>query len=77
MDGTGSGDEISPTKEDRPDPAGREAHPVTREFKKWYTLMAGERKLFEREAEVYAPYTDHEISRVIQGIEAILRGSRT
>ena len=50
---------------------------MTREFKKWYTLMAGERKLFESEAEVYAPYTDHEISRVIQGIEAILRGSRT
>ena len=47
------------------------------EFKKSYTLMADEPKLFERQAEVYAPCTDAEISRVIRSIEAILRGSRT
>ena len=46
------------------------------EFKKWHTRMADERKLFEREAEIYAPRRDDEISRVIQAIEAILRGSR-
>jgi arylsulfatase A-like enzyme len=36
---------------------------------KWDTLSADEKKLFAREAEVfaaYAAYTDHEIGRVIQ-----------
>jgi len=39
---------------------------------KWDTLSADEKKLFARQAEVYAAYmayTDHEIGRVIQAIE--------
>src|SRR5678815_4598728 len=38
---------------------------------KWDTLNADEKKLFAREAEVfaaYAAYTDHEIGRVIQAV---------
>jgi arylsulfatase A-like enzyme len=41
---------------------------------KWETLSADEKKLFARQAEVYAAYTaytDHEIGRVIQQIEDI------
>ena len=39
---------------------------------KWETLSADEKKLFARQAEVYAgytAYTDHEIGRVIQQVE--------
>jgi arylsulfatase len=39
---------------------------------KWETLTADEKKLFARQAEVYAAYTaytDHEIGRVIQAVE--------
>ena len=39
---------------------------------KWDTLSADEKKLFARQAEVYAgytAYTDHEIGRVIQQVE--------
>src|SRR5213594_1755528 len=39
---------------------------------KWETLSADEKKLFARQAEVYAgytAYTDHEIGRVIQAVE--------
>ena len=39
---------------------------------KWDTLTADEKKLFARQAEVYAAYvayTDHEIGRVIQAVE--------
>jgi arylsulfatase A-like enzyme len=39
---------------------------------KWDTLSADEKKLFAREAEVfaaYAAYTDHEIGRVIQAVQ--------
>src|SRR5450432_4693388 len=38
----------------------------------WYTLSADEKKLFARQAEVYAgytAYTDHEIGRVIQEVQ--------
>src|SRR5262249_42037506 len=41
-------------------------------LKKWDTLTAEEKKLFIRQADVYAAYlayTDHEIGRVIQAIE--------
>ena len=41
---------------------------------KWETLSADEKKLFARQAEVYAGYTaysDHEIGRVIQAVEDI------
>ena len=39
---------------------------------KWDTLSADEKKLFIRQADVfaaYAAYTDHEIGRVIQAVE--------
>ena len=39
---------------------------------KWDTLSAEEKKLFARQAEVFAgytAYTDHEIGRVIQAVE--------
>jgi arylsulfatase len=43
-------------------------------LRKWDTLTAEERKLFIRQADVYAAYlayTDHEIGRVIQAVEAM------
>jgi arylsulfatase len=42
------------------------------DLKKWNELSADEKKLFARQAEVYAAYvayTDHEIGRVIQAVE--------
>ena len=39
---------------------------------KWETMSADEKKLFARQAEMYAAYTaytDHEIGRVIQAVE--------
>jgi len=39
---------------------------------KWDTLSADEKKLFTRQADVFAAYvayTDHEIGRVIQAVE--------
>jgi len=42
------------------------------DLQKWETLSADEKKLFARQAEVYAgytAYTDHEIGRVIQAVE--------
>jgi arylsulfatase len=41
-------------------------------LKQWDTLSAEEKKLFTRQADVYAAYlayTDHEIGRVIQTVE--------
>ena len=41
-------------------------------LKKWDDLTAEEKKLFIRQADVYAAYlayTDHEIGRVIQAVE--------
>ncbi len=46
--------------------------PWPEELKEWNSLTADERKLFERQVEVYAAYlayTDHEIGRVIQAVE--------
>jgi arylsulfatase len=43
-------------------------------LRKWDTLSAEEKKLFIRQADVYAAYlayTDHEIGRVIQAVEGI------
>jgi len=42
------------------------------ELKKWETLTPDEKKMFERQVEVYAgylAYVDHEIGRVIQAVE--------
>ena len=43
-------------------------------LKKWEALTADEKKMFIRQADVYAAYlayTDHEIGRVIQAVEDI------
>ncbi len=46
--------------------------PWPAELKKWDELSADEKKMFERQVEVYAAYlayTDYEIGRVIQAVE--------
>jgi arylsulfatase len=53
-------------------PANTELTPWPDELPKWDTLKPEEKKLYAREAEVfagYAAYTDHEIGRVIQAVE--------
>jgi arylsulfatase A-like enzyme len=53
-------------------PANAELTPWPKELAKWETLSASEKKLFARQAEVFAAYTaytDHEIGRVIQQVE--------
>ncbi len=51
---------------------GRMDRPIRRKLQKWETLSADEKKLFIRQADVFAAYTaytDHEIGRVIQAVE--------
>jgi arylsulfatase A-like enzyme len=53
-------------------PANTQLTPWPDDLQKWDTLTPDEKKLFAREAEVfaaYAAYTDHEIGRVIQSVE--------
>ncbi len=53
-------------------PANAQLTPWPDELKKWDALSADEKKLFARQAEVFAAYTaytDHEIGRVIQAVE--------
>jgi arylsulfatase len=53
-------------------PAGTQLTPWPDDLKRWDTLTADEKRLFARQAEVfagYAAYTDHEIGRVIQEVE--------
>jgi arylsulfatase len=53
-------------------PANAQLTPWPDDLKKWETLSADEKKLFARQAEVFAAYTaytDHEIGRVIQEVE--------
>jgi arylsulfatase len=53
-------------------PANTQLTPWPDDLKKWDTLTADEKRLFARQAEVfagYAAYTDHEIGRVIQEVE--------
>jgi arylsulfatase A-like enzyme len=53
-------------------PAGAQLTPWPDDLPKWETLSPDQRKLFARQAEVfaaYAAYTDHEIGRVIQEVE--------
>jgi arylsulfatase len=53
-------------------PAHTVLTPWPADLPKWETLSADEKKLFARQAEVfaaYAAYTDHEIGRVIQTVE--------
>ncbi len=50
----------------------RSSPPGPEDLAKWDTLSADEKKLFARQAEVFAgytAYTDHEIGRVIQAVE--------
>jgi arylsulfatase A-like enzyme len=53
-------------------PTGTKLTPWPDDLPKWDTLTADERKLFARQAQVYAAYvayTDHEIGRVIQEVQ--------
>ena len=53
-------------------PANAKLTPWPDDLPKWETLSADEKKLFARQAEVFAgytAYTDHEIGRVIQEVE--------
>jgi arylsulfatase len=53
-------------------PANAQLTPWPADLPKWETLSADEKKLFARQAEVfagYAAYTDNEIGRVIQQVE--------
>jgi arylsulfatase len=53
-------------------PANTQLTPWPDDLKKWDTLTADEKRLFARQAEVfaaYAAYTDYEIGRVIQAVE--------
>jgi arylsulfatase len=53
-------------------PANAKLTPWPDSLAKWDTLSADEKKLFARQAEVYAAYTaytDHEIGRVIQAVQ--------
>jgi arylsulfatase len=53
-------------------PPGTALTPWPNDLAKWETLTADEKKLYARQAEVfaaYAAYTDHEIGRVIQQVE--------
>jgi arylsulfatase A-like enzyme len=55
-------------------PADTELTAWPDELQKWETLSPDEKKLFARQAEVFAgytAYTDHEIGRVIQAVEDI------
>jgi len=55
-------------------PANAQLTPWPDDLAKWDTLTADEKKLFSRQAEVYAgytAYTDYEIGRVIQAVEDI------
>ncbi|HKR11591.1 MAG TPA: arylsulfatase [Pyrinomonadaceae bacterium] len=54
-------------------PAGTKLAPKPADIKDWDKLTANEQKLFARQMEVYAAFgehTDHEIGRLIDGIEA-------
>jgi arylsulfatase A-like enzyme len=53
-------------------PTNTQLTPWPDDLPKWETLNADEKKLFARQAEVYAAYaayTDHEIGRVIQAVD--------
>jgi arylsulfatase len=53
-------------------PSGTELTPWPKMLPKWNTLSADEKKLFTRQADVFAAYvaySDHEIGRVVQAVE--------
>jgi arylsulfatase A-like enzyme len=61
-------------------PANTQLTPWPDVLKKWDALSADEKKLFARQAEVfagYASYTDHEIGRVIQAVDDLRKLDNT
>jgi arylsulfatase A-like enzyme len=61
-------------------PASTQLTPWPDDLPKWETLSADEKKLFARQAEVFAAYvayTDHEIGRVIQAVDDMGRLDNT
>src|SRR5206468_2925112 len=61
-------------------PADAQLTPWPNEIAKWDSLSLLEKKLFERQAEVfagYAAYTDNEIGRVIQAVEDLVKVDNT
>ena len=61
-------------------PAGTKLAPKPAAIKDWDTLSADEKRLFSRQAEVYAAYaefTDHEIGRMLKAFEAVGEADNT
>jgi len=61
-------------------PAGTKLAPKPPAIKDWEKLSADERRLFARQVEVFAAYldyTDHEIGRMLEAIEATGQGDNT
>jgi hypothetical protein len=50
-------------------PANTQLTPRPDDLPKWDSLSAPEKKMYARQAEVFAAYTDYEIGRVIQEVE--------
>jgi len=61
-------------------PPGTKLAPRAPEIKAWDTLSADEKRLFTRQAEVYAAfaeYTDHEIGRMLEAFEEVGQADNT
>ncbi len=61
-------------------PAGTKLAPKPPAIKDWDTLSADEKRLFARQAEVfaaYAEYTDHEIGRMLKAFEEVGEADNT
>jgi arylsulfatase len=61
-------------------PAGTRLAPKPPAIKDWDTLSADEKRLFTRQAEVFAAfveYTDHEIGRMLKAFEEVGQGDNT
>ncbi len=61
-------------------PAGTKLAPKPPEIKDWDTLSADEKRLFTRQAEVFAAfveYTDHEIGRMLKAFEEVGEADNT
>jgi arylsulfatase len=61
-------------------PAGTKLAPKAPGIKDWDTLSADEKRLFSRQAEVFAAfadYTDHEIGRLLKAFEAVGEADNT
>jgi Sulfatase len=61
-------------------PKGTKLAPRPKEIRDWNTLSADEKRLFTRQAEVfaaYAEYTDHEIGRMLAAFDAVGQADNT